>query len=365
MLYKGTQPICPIVTVGTQPVVETLTVTPSTTTQTLTPPSGTDGYNTIKVSAVTSAIDSDIVASNIKSGVNILGVSGTVTQLVGQTMTVDITSTDTTSSIINVFTPSSGYNGIKKIKVRPTLKPLTITPTTTTQTFYVPSGYSGYGTVTCSAASGGTTPTLITKTITTNGTYNASSDNADGYSSVSVNVAGTSPSGTYTITTNGTYDVTNYASADVSVSGGLPGWTTLSSISVDCSVEEIVDYNYDLDVTIFQQYVASIIPANSMYISTTTFDFVTQGITAFIINDVTHFWGSMANDDIYIAVVNSIQPEFQYSAINYRLLFQTDVETTIENGEITIPGCGLEVYDANYDSYQLAAVIDLTFHFNV
>lgn len=31
-------------------------------------------------------------------------------------------------------------------------------------------------------------PTLITKSITANGTYNASSDNADGYSSVTVNV---------------------------------------------------------------------------------------------------------------------------------------------------------------------------------
>ena len=36
----------------------------------------------------------------------------------------------------------------------------------------------------------GTTPTLITKSITQNGTYNASSDSADGYSSVTVNVSG-------------------------------------------------------------------------------------------------------------------------------------------------------------------------------
>lgn len=275
-----------IANIQTEPTLASLTVTPSTTAQTLTPPSGTDGYNTVTVSAVTASIDSDIVASNIKSGCNILGVNGTVTELVG-----------------------------------------------------------------------------TTTTITQNGTY-APASPSNGFTSVSVNVAGTQPSGTYTITANGTYDVTNYASVNVSVSGGFSGWTTLSSISVDCSVEEIVDYSHDLDVMVFQQYVASIIPANSMYISTTTFDSFTQGITAFIINDVTHFWGSMANDDIYIAYVNSIQPEFQYSAINYRLLFQTDVETTIENGEITIPGCGLEVYDANY-GYQLAAIIDLTFHFNI
>lgn len=37
---------------------------------------------------------------------------------------------------------------------------------------------------------GGSAPTLITKSITSNGTYNASSDNADGYSSVTVSVPG-------------------------------------------------------------------------------------------------------------------------------------------------------------------------------
>ena len=36
------------------------------------------------------------------------------------------------------------------------------------------------------------TPTLTTKSITANGTYNASSDNADGYSSVTVTVSGSS-----------------------------------------------------------------------------------------------------------------------------------------------------------------------------
>lgn len=59
--------------------------------------------------------------------------------------------------------------------------------------------------------------TLITKSITQNGTYNALSDNADGYSSVTVNVPNPS-SGTLSITENGTYNVTNYASAEVNVS---------------------------------------------------------------------------------------------------------------------------------------------------
>ena len=49
--------------------------------------------------------------------------------------------------------------------------------------------YTAAGVKTAGTASGGS-PTLITKSITQNGTYNASSDNADGYSSVSVNVSG-------------------------------------------------------------------------------------------------------------------------------------------------------------------------------
>lgn len=107
------------ITGGSSPVITSLSVTPTTSSQTITAPQGTDGYSPINVSAVTSSIDANITAGNIKDGVSILGVTGNYT---------------------------------------------------------------------------GTTPTLTTKTITQNGTYNASSDNADGYSSVTVNVSGGSGS---------------------------------------------------------------------------------------------------------------------------------------------------------------------------
>lgn len=61
---------------GSSPVINSLSVTPSTTAQTITAPAGTDGYSPISVSAVTSDIDSNIVAGNIKDGVTILGVTG-------------------------------------------------------------------------------------------------------------------------------------------------------------------------------------------------------------------------------------------------------------------------------------------------
>lgn len=73
---------------STEPTLASITITPSTTAQTITPPSGTDGYNTVSVSAVTASIDADIQASNIKSGVDILGVTGNVTELVGESTTI-------------------------------------------------------------------------------------------------------------------------------------------------------------------------------------------------------------------------------------------------------------------------------------
>lgn len=60
-------------------------------------------------------------------------------------------------------------------------------------------------------------PTLITKSITANGTYNASSDSADGYSSVTVNVSGGGgtglvyESGTYTPTTDVAHPTISFA----------------------------------------------------------------------------------------------------------------------------------------------------------
>ena len=59
--------------------IEELNVTPSTSAQTITASGGVDGYSPVNVSAVTSSIDANITAGNIKKDVQILGVTGTYT----------------------------------------------------------------------------------------------------------------------------------------------------------------------------------------------------------------------------------------------------------------------------------------------
>jgi hypothetical protein len=62
-------------------------------------------------------------------------------------------------------------------------------------------------------------PNVGSKNISANGTYNASSDSLDGYSQVNVNVP--QPSGSVNISTNGTHDVTDYINAVVAVPQGV------------------------------------------------------------------------------------------------------------------------------------------------
>lgn len=78
-------------------VISTLSVTPTTSAQTITAPSGVDGYSPVEVSAVTSSIDANIVAGNIVNGISILGVSGSAIELNGET--VNITPTTSAQTI--------------------------------------------------------------------------------------------------------------------------------------------------------------------------------------------------------------------------------------------------------------------------
>ena len=122
---------------------EIANVTPTTNAQVVTP-SENSVFNKVNVSAVTSAIDTNIQPENIKEGVTILGKTGTFKGGITPTGTLNIIENGT----YDVTNYASAEVAVTAEEVN-----------------------------------------LITKEITENGTYNAIDDNADGYSSVTVNVA--------------------------------------------------------------------------------------------------------------------------------------------------------------------------------
>jgi hypothetical protein len=71
------------------------TITPTTSQQNVVADSSYNGLSKVVVNAVTSSIDSDIKATNIKKGINILGVTGTLEEGITPTGTKEITANGT------------------------------------------------------------------------------------------------------------------------------------------------------------------------------------------------------------------------------------------------------------------------------
>lgn len=87
-----------------------------------------------------------------------------------------------------VYTADAGYTGLGTVTVNVESQSLNLQQKTATQNGNVTpdTGYDGLSKVIVNVPA----PTLIEKSITENGTFNAEDDNADGYSSVTVNVSG-------------------------------------------------------------------------------------------------------------------------------------------------------------------------------
>lgn len=107
------------VSVNVEPTIEALNVSPMIVPQTFTALTGTDGFSPVNISAVTSDIDSNISAGNIKSGVSILGVNGSVVELIGETKTITANGTyipQTGNGFTSVSVNVSGGGGSQEIR---------------------------------------------------------------------------------------------------------------------------------------------------------------------------------------------------------------------------------------------------------
>lgn len=225
---------------------------------------------------VTPANPENIVAGNIRSGVQILGVTG---NYAGEGVTLQEKTVNPTTSVQNV-TPDANYDGLSKVIVSaiqtqtksatPTKGAQNITPDSgkflssvsvapIPEEYIIPAGeisITQNGSVsvknfeTANVNVAAPEPALQEKTVTpTKSVQNITPDtNYDGLSKVTVNAIPAeyiTPAGTLSITTNGTKDVTQYANVNVNVSAPEPTLQEKTVAPGKTDQEILPDEGYD------------------------------------------------------------------------------------------------------------------------
>lgn len=99
-----------ISTIDTVNNEDPITVTPTTSSQTVTPDQNHTGLSSVTVSGVTSAIDANIQAGNIKKDVQILGVTGSYEG-------ISINNQDKSVTVDGSYTADAGYTGLGTVTV--------------------------------------------------------------------------------------------------------------------------------------------------------------------------------------------------------------------------------------------------------
>ena len=96
------------------PVLQSKTITPTKLNQTITPDTGYDALSSVIVNGVTSDIDSNITAGNIKEGVSILGITGTLKPVAAPNLQNKSATPLTTNQTIE---PDEGYDGLSYVNI--------------------------------------------------------------------------------------------------------------------------------------------------------------------------------------------------------------------------------------------------------
>jgi len=138
------------------------------------------------------------------------------------TVGAGINNQDKTITENGIYTADEGYTGLGEVNVnvpsgQPVITELNVTPTTSAQTIVAPTGTDGYAPINVSAVTASIDSNIIAENI---------KKDVSILGVVGTLEEGVTPTGTINITQNGIVDVTNYANANVNVSGGGGGSTT-------------------------------------------------------------------------------------------------------------------------------------------
>lgn len=359
------------------------TVTPTTSSQSVTADSGYSGLGTVTVNGVTSAIDQNITANNIRNGVTILGVTGTVTEGITPTGNINITNTNSTdvtnyatAQVVDAnLTAGNIKSGTTILGVQgsydpqPTLQAKTVNPSTSQQVITADTGNDGLSQVTVTAVTASIDQNIQPENILagveilgvegTDGGYGNgySAGYDDGYAQGQSEC----PTPTYTslaeiITQNGTYtyDPNDYggssydffdgATITVNVSGGGSSCVDLASIGFTCNdlapinadLPEIVaiktrlDNGEEIDLTTVDSNTGYNLGENLLFIPSGTYKRCEMSETALFAGDITmgnfnntgNSYGSFFNGCRSLVSIRSLAPATGIGFLSTNNLFQ-------------------------------------------
>lgn len=100
---------------GGEPILQEVSVSPSIQEQVITPSIDYDGISKITIAPVTSRIDTDIIPENIKKGINILGIVGTIEDKPAEPILQNKTAEPSLGK--QVITADDGYDGLGQVTI--------------------------------------------------------------------------------------------------------------------------------------------------------------------------------------------------------------------------------------------------------